>query len=130
MTITIDLPDHLIEYIQTQITTGPYTTIGEYIQALIEQDIAQKAQLETLILESIHSGPSTPMTQDDWNYIRHTVHENHRQRKNNQTPIDPDLANDPLFKLIGCIHSDIPDLAENHDYYIGQALYEEMHRNE
>ena len=41
-----------------------------------------------------------------------------------------DLANDPLFKLIGCIHSDIPDLADNHDYYIGQALYEEMHRNE
>jgi hypothetical protein len=44
--------------------------------------------------------------------------------------IEPDLANDPLFKLIGCIDSDIPDIAENHDHYIGQALYEEMHRNE
>jgi hypothetical protein len=42
-------------------------------------------------------------------------------------PLEPDLANDPLFKLIGCIDSDIPDIAENHDYYIGQALYEEMH---
>jgi predicted DNA binding CopG/RHH family protein len=41
MTITIELPDHLLEYIQTKITAGPYTTISEYIQALIEQDMAQ-----------------------------------------------------------------------------------------
>ncbi|OLP19391.1 hypothetical protein BST81_06505 [Leptolyngbya sp. 'hensonii'] len=41
----------------------------------------------------------------------------------------PDLANDPLFQLAGSITSNIPDLAENHDYYIGQALYEEMNRN-
>jgi hypothetical protein len=27
---------------------------------------------------------------------------------------------DPLLKLIGSIHSDIPDVAENHDHYIGQ----------
>jgi hypothetical protein len=42
----------------------------------------------------------------------------------------PDLTSDPLFQLIGCIKSDIPDIAENHDYYIGQALYEEMHRDD
>ena len=42
----------------------------------------------------------------------------------------PDANTDPLLKLIGCITTDIPDVAENHDYYIGQALYEEMHRNE
>ncbi len=41
----------------------------------------------------------------------------------------PDLTNDPLFQLAGSITSNIPDLAENHDYYIGQALYEEMHRD-
>jgi hypothetical protein len=33
---------------------------------------------------------------------------------------------DPLLKLIGSISVDIPDLAENHDYYIGQALYREL----
>ncbi len=46
------------------------------------------------------------------------------------TTAPPDRTNDPLFQLIGCIESDIPDIAENHDYYIGQALYEEMHRDE
>ena len=44
-------------------------------------------------------------------------------------PTAPDLTDDPLFKLAGCITSNIPDLAENHDYYLGQALYEEMNRD-
>ncbi|MBW4674904.1 MAG: hypothetical protein KME52_12980 [Desmonostoc geniculatum HA4340-LM1] len=33
---------------------------------------------------------------------------------------------DPLLPLIGSLSVDIPDLAENHDYYIGQALYQEL----
>ena len=33
---------------------------------------------------------------------------------------------DPLLPLIGSLCVDIPDLAENHDYYIGQALYQEL----
>jgi hypothetical protein len=33
---------------------------------------------------------------------------------------------DPLLRLIGSLSMDIPDLAENHDYYIGQALYQEL----
>ena len=45
------------------------------------------------------------------------------------TPL-PDPETDPLLKLIGCINSDIIDVAENHDYYIGQALYEELHPHE
>jgi plasmid stability protein len=37
---------------------------------------------------------------------------------------------DPLLKLIGSLNIDIPDLAENHDHYIGQTLYEELKNNE
>jgi hypothetical protein len=42
----------------------------------------------------------------------------------------PDQSPDPLFQLAGCITSDLTDVAQNHDYYLGQALYEEMHRDE
>lgn len=42
----------------------------------------------------------------------------------------PDVSTDPLLQLAGCISSDVTDVAKNHDYYIGQALYAEMHRNE
>ena len=45
-------------------------------------------------------------------------------------PSESDLANDPLFQLAGSITSNIPDLAENHDYYLGQALHEEMNGND
>lgn len=37
---------------------------------------------------------------------------------------------DPLLRLIGSLSVDIPDLAENHDYYIGQVLYQELRGDE
>jgi len=37
---------------------------------------------------------------------------------------------DPLLRLIGSLNIDIPDLAENHDDYIGQALYQELKKDE
>lgn len=40
------------------------------------------------------------------------------------------IETDPLLKLIGSIDIDIPDLAENHDYYIGQALNQELKDSE
>jgi UDP-N-acetyl-D-mannosaminuronate dehydrogenase len=36
------------------------------------------------------------------------------------------LENDPLIALFGSFRSDVPDLGDNHDHYIGQALYQEM----
>jgi hypothetical protein len=33
-------------------------------------------------------------------------------------------AADPLLKLIGCITTDLTDVAVNHDRYLGQAHYE------
>jgi len=33
---------------------------------------------------------------------------------------------DPLVQLFGSIKTDIKDVADNHDHYIGQALYEEL----
>lgn len=37
---------------------------------------------------------------------------------------------DPLLKLIGSIGIDVPDLVENHDHYIGQALYQDLKNDE
>lgn len=45
-----------------------------------------------------------------------------------QLELDQD---DPLLRLIGSIHIEgIHDLGENHDHYIGQALYRELHPDE
>ena len=37
---------------------------------------------------------------------------------------------DPLLQLIGSLSIDVPDLAENHDRYSGQALCQELKGNE
>jgi len=36
------------------------------------------------------------------------------------------FSNDPLEKFIGALKSDIPDWADQHDKYIGEALIQEM----
>jgi len=36
------------------------------------------------------------------------------------------IETDPLVRLIGSLSVDIPDLAENHDHYIGQDFYQEL----
>jgi antitoxin ParD1/3/4 len=79
-TIPISLPEDLTTYLQSKLTTDHYPTPSDYIQALLQQDQAQDEtqldRLETLALEGINSGPSTPMTQDDWDYIRRAVRQN------------------------------------------------------
>ena len=42
----------------------------------------------------------------------------------------PKVEADPLIRLIGSLTIDVPDLAENHDYYIGQALFQELKGDE
>ena len=76
VTTNFEVAENLAPYLQAQLTTGQYLTINDYIQALVEEDLTHKADLETKLLESLDSGPGTPMTQDDWDYIRATVRQN------------------------------------------------------
>lgn len=41
-----------------------------------------------------------------------------------------ELPDDPLLQLAGCITSDVGDAADRHDYYIGKAIYDEMHQDD
>jgi antitoxin ParD1/3/4 len=75
-TLPISLPEEITTYLQTQVESGHYATPSDYIQALIQEDQTRKSRLETLALEGIESGSSTPMTSDDWLHIRSTVFQN------------------------------------------------------
>jgi Arc/MetJ-type ribon-helix-helix transcriptional regulator len=75
MQVTIELPENLAPYFQAQIRTEQYPTLSDYIQALIIEDLTRKAQLETKLLQALDS-PATPMTGDDWSYIRAQVRQN------------------------------------------------------
>lgn len=73
--INISLPDSMKAYIEEQVDKGGYSTVSEYFRELIRQDQKRKAaeRLETMLLEGIDSGSSTPMTQKDWEDIRQSV---------------------------------------------------------
>jgi len=48
----------------------------------------------------------------------------------NQSTLIKSIETDPLLRLIGSINVDIPKLAENHDYYIGKALHQDLNWDE
>jgi hypothetical protein len=48
----------------------------------------------------------------------------------NSPSSNPNSATDPLLNLVGCISTDLTDVGENHDYYLGQALHNGIHNRE
>jgi antitoxin ParD1/3/4 len=44
MNINIDIPDEVRVYVEAQIMTGAYNSIGEYFLDLVQQDQKRKAQ--------------------------------------------------------------------------------------
>lgn len=57
MGIRIVLPDEVRVYVEAQVRAGAYSSIDEYLLALVRQDPKRKAQSETevLLLEGINS---------------------------------------------------------------------------
>jgi antitoxin ParD1/3/4 len=82
-TINISLPESMKVYIDEQIAKGGYGTVSEFFRDLIRQDQKRKAKehLETLLLEGLESGSSTPMSAQNWEEIRQAVQEKIAQKK-------------------------------------------------
>jgi antitoxin ParD1/3/4 len=74
-TVNISLPESMKAYIDEQVATGGYGSVSEFFRDLIRQDQKRKAKenLETLLLEGLDSGTSTPMSAQDWEDIRLAV---------------------------------------------------------
>jgi antitoxin ParD1/3/4 len=70
--MNISLPEPLKEWVDSQVAAGGYGTASEYVRQLLrdEQQRRLRDQIDRTLLESLDSGPSTPMTADDWDRIR------------------------------------------------------------
>ena len=75
-TLNISLPDGMRAYVEEQAAAGGYSTVSEYVRALIREDQKQKAQqmIETQLLEGLASGDAKKMMPEDWQAIRKEVH--------------------------------------------------------
>ena len=74
-TMNIAIPEQLKSFVQHQVERRGYSSVSEYIRDLIRGDQERLAitALEAEFLKGLESGPSTPMTTEDWQDIREEV---------------------------------------------------------
>jgi antitoxin ParD1/3/4 len=65
-TISLAIPERVVEYIDARVATGGYGNRSEYIRDLVRIDQREqtKQRLRGLIEEGLASGPAMPMA--DW----------------------------------------------------------------
>lgn len=82
-TMNISLPDPLKEFVDDQIAEGRYSSVSEYIRALIRDDEKRKAEqrLEALLLEGLDSEESE-LTRTDFDDIRQAALAHLKRKKN------------------------------------------------
>jgi antitoxin ParD1/3/4 len=82
-TINVAIPETLKAFVQHQMERRGYASVSEYVRELIRNDQERQAiaSLEAEIVKGLESGPSTPMTPEDWQAIRHEVRRRSAQRQ-------------------------------------------------
>jgi antitoxin ParD1/3/4 len=70
-TMNISLPDPMKEFVEAQAAREGYSSVSEYLRAVIRDVQKRKAkqELEAKLLEGLMSGPAEPMTREDWESI-------------------------------------------------------------
>ena len=74
--MTINLSENREQYVRSLVQGGRFASedavIEEALRLLEEQNLqhdTERQRVESLLLEGLDSGPSTPMTSDDWDEI-------------------------------------------------------------
>jgi antitoxin ParD1/3/4 len=70
-TMNISLPEPLKDFVEAQIASGRYSSVSEYVRALIREDEKRKAKerLDALLLKGLGS-EETELTRRDFEDIR------------------------------------------------------------
>ena len=67
----VSLPMPLKEWVEGQVAAKGYSTASEYVRDLLrqEQERQARSRIDSRLTDAINSGPSTPMTRQDWQEI-------------------------------------------------------------
>jgi antitoxin ParD1/3/4 len=81
--LNVAVPETLQAFVQTRVAEGGYGSASEYIRDLIQADQKQQARsvLEAEVLKGARSGPSVPMTEEDWEEIRNEVRQHFEAKR-------------------------------------------------
>jgi antitoxin ParD1/3/4 len=70
--VSVTLPEYLKEFVAAEVTEKGFASAGEYLGLLVLGAYQQehRDRIGLLLLEGLNSGPSTPMTAEDWKDLR------------------------------------------------------------
>lgn len=75
--VELILPESLLAFADKQRSSAGQASLSEYVRALLERELKAQERLEALLLEGLESGPSTEMTDADWDEMRRRFDERH-----------------------------------------------------
>lgn len=72
-TVPVELPDHLMTYVDQSAEQAGYASASEYIVALVAAASEKQGEIEQALIAGISSGPAEPWTDDEWQAIKSRV---------------------------------------------------------
>ena len=76
-TMNISLPENLKEFVESQVQSGSYASVSEFMRELVrrEQKARSREELEKQLLEGLNSGDGIEATPEMWRELRQDVRE-------------------------------------------------------
>ena len=78
-TIPVELPDDLRRFIEAKVQHGHFTSVNEYIVALVDAARRKRSEIETALIEGLDSGPPEEWTSQEWADIKQRVIRRHQE---------------------------------------------------
>ncbi len=79
MTIPLELPNDLHDFINAKIQTGQFASASDYIVALVGAARQSRTSIEAALVEGLESGPAEEWTSREWQEIRQRVIQRHQK---------------------------------------------------
>ena len=71
--IPIELPDHLMQYVDQGAKQAGYANASEFIVALVAAANEKQGEIEQALMAGMSSGSAEPWTEDEWQAIKERV---------------------------------------------------------
>ena len=83
-TMNISLPEDMKTFIESEAARKGFGTVSEYMQTIIREAQERTARcnhVDSLLLEGLDSGATTPWDSSDWDSVQRQVEERHAARQ-------------------------------------------------
>ena len=71
--IPVDLPDHLMQFVDQGVKDGGFANPSEYIVALVAAANEKQGKIEQALMSGLSSGPAKPWPDEEWQSIKERV---------------------------------------------------------